>query len=74
MWEKGQLIREKEFKINANLKNDLLNILNKSKWKEKFGNHFEQRMGLVNFSIIGRNCSQEQREAYFKIKEFEKSK
>jgi len=66
VWEKGQLIREKEFKINANLKNDLLNILNESKWEEKFGNHFEQRMGLVNFSIIGRNCSQEKREAYYK--------
>ncbi len=66
VWEKGQLIREKEFQLNHKIKSELLKKLESSKWKEKFGNHFEQRMGLVNFSIIGRNCSQQKREEYYK--------
>ena len=37
----------------------------KSKWLEKFGQHFEQRVGLVYFSIIGRNCTQKKREEYY---------
>lgn len=65
VWEQGKLIREKEFKLNINMKNELMSTLEKSEWKEKFGNHFEQRMGLVNFSIIGRNCTQDKREEYY---------
>jgi phosphomannomutase len=66
VWENGKLLREKEFRLNNNMKNELINALETSKWKEKFGNHFEQRMGLVNFSIVGRSCSQNKREEYYK--------
>jgi phosphoserine phosphatase len=27
----------------------------------RYGNHIEKRDGAVNFSIVGRNCNQEQR-------------
>ena len=40
------------------MKKELTNFLNNSKWLDKFGNHFEQEVGLVNFSVIGRNCTQ----------------
>lgn len=66
VWESGKLLREKEFTLNNNMKTDLMKRLETSEWKEKFGNHFEQRMGLVNFSIIGRNCPQDKREEYYK--------
>ena len=33
--------------------------------KQNLGNHLEERVGLVNFSIIGRNCPQEKREEYY---------
>ncbi len=65
IWEKGKLIREIEFYLNEKMKLELNHFLETTLWKEKCGNHFEQRVGLVNFSIIGRNCSQEQREAYY---------
>ena len=29
------------------------------------GNHIEDRGAMVNFSVVGRNCTQEQREEYF---------
>ena len=65
VWEKGKLIRENDFFLEENIKQDLKKILNSSNWLEKYGNHFEQRVGLVNFSIIGRNCSQEKRKEYY---------
>ena len=65
VWEKGQLIEEQSFALNEKMKNKLTFFLNNSRWSEKFGNHFEQRVGLVNFSIIGRNCSQKKREEYY---------
>ena len=57
---------------------NLLNLffqktLTQTIWKNKFGNHIEERVGLINFSTIGRNCPQEEREKYYqwdnKIKE-----
>jgi phosphomannomutase len=65
VWEKGILIRQKDFTLNIDIKNLLLQQLENSKWKEKFGNHLEERIGLVNFSIIGRNCPQNKREEYY---------
>ena len=65
IWQNGKLIRENSFSLNENMKQELKKFLNNSKWLEKFGNHFEQRVGLVNFSIIGRNCTQKKREEYY---------
>lgn len=42
-----------------------LNIqLNMSQFHLRTGNHFEERHGMINFSIVGRNASKEEREAY----------
>ena len=65
VWEKGKLINERDFFLTSEINLTLNNFLNNSNWVEKFGNHFEQRVGLVNFSTIGRNCSQEKREEYY---------
>ena len=37
-----------------------------SKYYHRAGNHIEDRGSMVNFSIVGRDCTQEQREDYFK--------
>ncbi len=66
VWENGNLIKETEFYLTKDMKAKLKEKLKTSQWKEKFGNHLEQRGGLVNFSVIGRNCSQEKREEYYK--------
>jgi len=65
VWENGTLIREVDFYLNQQMQDELNSFLQSTSWKEKFGNHFEQRVGLVNFSIIGRNCSQQKREEYY---------
>ena len=36
-----------------------------SDWKHHHGNHIEERIGLVNYSTIGRNCDQSSRNAYY---------
>ena len=37
----------------------------KSEYPNRCGNHIEDRGSMVNFSIVGRDCTQEQREDYF---------
>tara|TARA_B100000902_G_C27086339_1_gene801515 strand:+ start:125 stop:826 length:702 start_codon:yes stop_codon:yes gene_type:complete len=66
VWEQGTLITQKDFTLNNDIKSLLLEQLKNSEWEEKFGNHLEERVGLVNFSIIGRNCPQNKREEYYK--------
>ena len=44
----------------------LESYVNDSKYPFKFGNHIEMRPGTVNFSTIGRNCNQDQRDKYYK--------
>lgn len=41
-------------------------VLSKSDYPVKAGNHIEYRQGMVNLSFVGRNCTQEQREEYYK--------
>ncbi len=49
-------------------KADLLNMLNQflkdSIYPIRTSNHIEKRIGLVNFSVVGRDCTQEERDAY----------
>ena len=37
----------------------------KSEYPNRCGNHIEDRGSMVNFSVVGRDCTQEQREDYF---------
>jgi phosphomannomutase len=64
VYERGKLIRQLDFKLDR----ELLRLLNTfkvtSEWKEVYGNHIEERIGLINFSTIGRSCTQEARERY----------
>lgn len=48
-------------KIFAALEADLKN----AKFPDRYGNHIEVRPGMINYSVVGRDCSQEQREEYF---------
>lgn len=42
----------------------LENVLNHSKFSPKTGWHFDERPGLLNFSILGRRCTKKQRQDY----------
>ena len=64
VYEKGELVREIDFELGKDLKKLLEQFLALSEWEDKFDNHIEKRLGLVNFSTIGRTCTQEARERY----------
>jgi phosphomannomutase len=46
--------------------NFLQQALDNTVYQEKTGNHIEERIGTVNFSIVGRNATHEQRQRYVK--------
>ena len=61
----AELIYDNKFELTSKLKNSLEVMLMSSQYKHRYGNHIEDRGSMVNFSIVGRNCTQEQREEYF---------
>ena len=44
---------------------DLNLFLESSDYPVKTSNHVEKRTGMINFSVVGRDCTQEQRENYY---------
>lgn len=64
VWKGDKNIRSGIFHLPAELEEDLNNILNDSKFYRKTGLHIDIRPGLVNFSIVGRNCNLEDRAMY----------
>ena len=66
MWRDNELIYDNKFKLTSKLKNTLEVVLMSNQYPHRYGNHIEDRGSMVNFSIVGRNCTQEQREHFFK--------
>ena len=61
----ADLIYDNKFELTTKLKNTLEVILMSSQYPHRYGNHIEDRGSMVNFSVVGRNCTQEQREEFF---------
>jgi len=57
-------IRSNDWEPPESLQKLLEGWLHGSKFALRTGNHIEQRPGMVNFSIVGRNASQEERKEY----------
>ena len=55
----------REFKPPEDLLNFLKEKLKNTNYTTKAGNHIEDRGSMLNFSIVGRDCSLEQRQDYF---------
>lgn len=66
LWIDGKVVRESEWSGTDYLDTLLNMMLDRSEYPHRFGNHIEKRIGLVNFSVVGRNCTQEQRNEYYK--------
>ena len=64
--QSADLIYDNKFKVSRKLKKLLGTILSNSIYPHRYGNHIEDRGSMVNFSIVGRDCTQEQREEYYK--------
>ncbi len=60
------VVEKSDFTIPIELEDSLANFLMWTKFPYKCGNHIEFRTGMINFSIVGRNATMEQRKEYNK--------
>lgn len=65
IFEKGVEIYRSAWAASEDLEHLLLRELGLSSWQERTGRHIESRVGMCNFSIVGRNATKEQRLAYY---------
>ena len=65
VYQGGHLVEKKDFKLDTELQRLLYTFLATSDWQHQHGNHIEERIGLVNYSTVGRNCDQSSRNAYY---------
>jgi len=63
--QSADLIYDNKFKVPRKLNKLLGTIMSNSQYPYRYGNHIEDRGSMVNFSIVGRDCTQEQREKYY---------
>ena len=61
----GKLIYQSDWKPDDELMKHLNYELLASKYHRRYGNHIESRIGMVNFSTVGRNCNEGERIAYY---------
>ncbi len=62
-----KLVYQNEFVPEPSLLKKLEEYRKNTKYNgELFGNYIEKRQGMINFSVLGRNCPQEARAAYKK--------
>ena len=65
LFQNEKIIYENEFDPPRELIRLLEDWLKYSSYPTKTGHHLEVRSGMLNFSIVGRNCLQGQREDYY---------
>jgi len=63
-WERDKKIYSKEFYAQPKLVTFLEQCIKESQFPIKTGNHLEHRAGMLNFSVVGRNATLEQRAKY----------
>ena len=65
VWYRQDNVYTNPWKMSTKLKGFLEKELDSSSYEVKTGNHIEERPGMVNFSIVGRNADKVQRKNYF---------
>ncbi len=64
IWEKGKETYRSSWRLPEDAENWLKNELSSSEFPLRTGKHLDHRPGLVNFSIVGRNCTLAERQLY----------
>ena len=64
LYKIGKLSKESKWKMSAYLHLDLMLAMEKSPWFGKARNNIEERIGMVNFTTLGRSATTQQRKAY----------
>ena len=63
-FEEWQVMYENKFRKPRGLISKLDKIVEESLYSTKTGKHYEERVGMLNFSIVGRNATMKQRKEY----------
>lgn len=71
---KGEEVSRNPWEADESLIALLEQFLVISKYRKRTSNHIEHRTGLCNFSVIGRDCSQREREDYAEWDDFNKER
>ena len=61
----GDLIEVSKWEPGRKLLDRCQELIDESSYEIRTKNHLEVRVGLLNRSVVGRDCTQEQREAYY---------
>ena len=64
LFYRNSLVYQSNWAISAHLRLDLLILAEKSPWFGKAKENIEERVGMANFSTIGRTATPDQRKAY----------
>ena len=64
MWQSNKHVRTNEWTLPDLARTFLISCEYESQFPLRTGNHIEKRPGMVNFSIVGRNATKEQRDEY----------
>jgi phosphomannomutase len=65
VWQKQENIYTNPWKMPKSLKTFLDTELENSSYETRTGKHIEERPGMVNFSVVGRNADKIQRKDYY---------
>lgn len=65
IYKHGELVDQNPWQCPSDLLAFLESCLYTSPYPHRAGRHFENRTGMVNFSVVGRNAKQFEREQYF---------
>lgn len=65
IYHDNELVFQSDWVMPADLYEALYGILDSSEYPDRFGNHIEERIGCVNFSVVGRNAIGQQRTDYY---------
>lgn len=61
----GDLVFESEWEMPKDLESVTLDLIRQSRWYGTAENNIEKRIGMVNISTIGRDCTNQQRSEYY---------
>lgn len=65
LWSKGNIVYKNEIEVPPTMIEMLENYRRNTKYPyQVFPNYIEKRTGMLNFSVLGRNCPYEERERY----------
>ena len=74
VWSKGIETYKSDWELPTKARNWLTDKLQKSPFPFRSGRHIDERPGLVNFSVIGRNCTLGERKMYLEYDELNRER